>query len=354
MLPSFARAASDESEKKLGVVLVGLGSYASGQLGPALKETKHCKLVGVVTGEREKGLKWARKYDFPEKNVYGYDTMHQMADNPDIDIVYVVTPNALHAEHTIAAANAGKHVICEKPMAISVAECDQMIAACRKAKKKLSIGYRLHFDPYHVELMRLAKDPSFGPFTKMTGGFGFYMGQRVWRAQKKWSGGGPIMDLGVYVIQNACMAAGGITQPGGPFIAPVAVTGKLGPTTRPEVFADVDESITWTMEFADGARAEGKASYSDSYNEFRDEAAHGWAESTTAYTYGGLNMRTNRGALHYPHVHQQALQMDDFALCVKNNQESRVAGEMGRRDVAIIEAIYASARNGSKRTEVKV
>jgi glucose-fructose oxidoreductase len=354
MLPSLARAEQQSPEKKLGVVLVGLGGYSTGELAPALQQTKHCKLVGVVTGDHAKGLHWARKYGFPETSVYDYATMHRMADNPEIDIVYVVTPNALHAEHTVAAANAGKHVICEKPMAVSVAECDAMIAACRKAGKKLSIGYRLHFDPYHVELMRLAKDPSFGPYTNMRGGFAFYMPHRVWRAEKKLSGGGPIMDLGVYVIQNACMAAGGITSPGGPFIAPVAVTGKIGPTTRPDVFADVDESISWTLEFADGARAEGRSSYSDDYNEFHDEAVHGWAESTSAYGYRGLNLRTNRGALHYPRVNQQALQMDDFALCVIHNQESRVAGEMGRRDLAIIEAVYASAHNGGVRTEVKV
>ncbi len=334
--------------------MVGLGSYATGQLAPALRVTKNCRLVGVVTGDRAKGEKWSHRYGFPEKNIYSYDTMHQMADNPDIDIVYVVTPNALHAAHTIAAAKAGKHVICEKPMAISVAECDAMIAACRDAGKKLSIGYRLHFDPYHQELMRLAKDPTFGPYTKMTGGFAFVMGHRVWRAEKKLAGGGPIMDLGIYVIQNACMAAGGTTTGGGPLIAPVAVTAKEGPKTRPDVFADVEQSMTWTLEFGDGTRAEGKTSYDDSYNFFRDEAAHGWFEGDNAYSYRDLHARTNRGVLRFnPPVNQQALQMDDFAACVRNNEESRVGGQMGRRDLAIIEAIYASAANGGKRTEVK-
>src|SRR3954469_14761420 len=148
--------------KKLGIALCGLGNYARGQLAPALKLTQRCQLVGVVTGSREKGLQWAKDHGFPEKNIYHYDTMPQLADNRDIDIVYVVTPNALHAPHTIAAAKAGKHVICEKPMALNAAQCDTMIAACKAANVRLSIGYRLHFEPNTQELKRLAKEKDFG------------------------------------------------------------------------------------------------------------------------------------------------------------------------------------------------
>src|SRR5512142_2583683 len=170
--------------------------------------------------------------------------MQRLADNPDIDIVYVVTPNGLHAQHTIRAAKAGKHVISEKPMANTVAECDAMIAACRDAKVKLSIGYRLHFDPYHQELMRLARDKDFGAFTKMNGAFAFVMSTPQWRAEKKLAGGGPLMDLGIYVLHAACMAANGAT--------PVAVTAHEEPKQRPDFFRDVEETIRWRMEFADG------------------------------------------------------------------------------------------------------
>lgn len=356
LLASRTRAADTPPSRKLGVVLVGLGSYATTELAPALQLTRRCRLVGVVTGEpATKGRDWARRYGFPEKNIYTYDTMHRMADNPAIDIVYVVTPNALHARDTIAAAKAGKHVISEKPMAVNVAECDAMIAACRSAGVKLSIGYRLHFDPYHQELMRLARDPTFGPFTKINGGFAFVMGHKVWRAERKLAGGGPLMDLGIYVIQNACMAVGGPTSPGGPYVAPVAVTAREGPKTKPEMFADVEQSIQWTLEFADGAPATGRTSYADSYNEFHDDAAHGWFEAKNAFSYNGIRARTSRGPLHFdPPVNQQARQMDDFAECVLANRESRVSGEMGRRDLAIIEAIYASAAAGGRRTPVRV
>ena len=334
------------SGKKLGVTLVGLGNYSRGQLGPALKETKYCQLAGVVTGDPAKGAKWAKEYGFPATSVYGYDTMARLADNPAIDIVYVVTPNGLHAEHCIAAAKAGKHVICEKPMANTVAECDAIIAACRSTGVQLSIGYRLFFDPYHQELMRLAKDPAFGPVCKMEGDFGFVMNNRQWRATKKLAGGGPLMDLGVYLIQGGCMAAGGV--------APLAVTARFEPKTRPDFFVDVEEKISWSMEFPGGATCRAVTGYNHNRNQFRVEGPGGWMEfKQNAFMYHGLEVETNRGPLRYGRTNQQALQMDGFAQCLLTGRPTPVPGEMGRRDLTVVEAIYASAEAGGKRVEVK-
>ncbi len=338
--------ALDPTKKKLGVALVGLGSYSTGQLGPALKLTELCRLAGVVTGSHEKGAKWAKDFGFPESSIYHYDTMARLADNPDIDIVYVVTPNGLHAEHAIAAAKAGKHVISEKPMANNVADCDAMIAACKAARVKLSIGYRLHFDPFHEELRRLVRTQEFGPFMNLSGGFAFTMGNAQWRAEKKLAGGGPLMDLGVYVLQEACMAAGAV---------PVAITARELPKKRPEFFRDVEESLVWTMEFANGARCEAYTSYNDNRNDFRAEAKGGWFEIGPAYSYRGLRAATSRGpVVATPLASQQALQIDDFARCINEGRESRVPGEMGRRDLVMVEAIYASAAAGDKRQEIKI
>ncbi|HEX2854650.1 MAG TPA: Gfo/Idh/MocA family oxidoreductase [Opitutaceae bacterium] len=343
-LTSRLRAQDAPPGKKLGVALVGLGYYSRAELGPALKLTNHCRLAGVVTGDRAKGESWAKDHGFSEKSIYNYDTMARIADDPAIDIVYVVTPNSMHAEHTIAAAKAGKHVICEKPMAMSVAESDAMIAACRAAKVKLSIGYRLHFDPFHQELKRHAREKDWGPFMKMTGANGFTMGRKVWRAERKLAGGGPLMDMGVYCVHEACIAADGA--------APVAVTAREHPKTRPEIFADVEEGLDWTMEFANGAKAELMTSYSQSVGRFRAEAEKDWMNFQPAFGYRGIKVATSKGPLEIePVKSQQALQMDDFALCVQENRESRVPGEMGRRDMAIIEAIYAAAATG-KRTLV--
>ena len=185
-------------ERKLGVALMGLGLYSRGELGPALLKTKACRFAGVITGSRDKGAAFSRQYGFPEKNIWNYDTMHQIAGNPDIDVVNVVTPNGLHAEHTIKVAEAGKHVICEKPMASTVAECDAMMAACSKANVKLSIGYRLKFDPHHIELDRLAREKDFGLLNRLSGEHSWNLTQRAWRIEKSLSGGGPMMDVGIW------------------------------------------------------------------------------------------------------------------------------------------------------------
>src|SRR6188768_1327739 len=132
-------------DKKLGIALVGLGYYAEHLLAPALQETKNCYLAGIVTGTPEKKEKWKAQFNIPDKNCYTYQTFDQIADNKDIDIIYVVLPNSMHHEYVIRAAKAGKHVICEKPMSVSVKEAEEMIAACKKAKVKFSIGYRMHF-----------------------------------------------------------------------------------------------------------------------------------------------------------------------------------------------------------------
>lgn len=346
-LLTFPRHAAAQSSvrRKLGVALCGLGNYSRGQLGPALKLTQNCELRGVVTGSPEKGALWAESYGFPRTNIYHYDTMAQIADNPGINIVYVVTPNALHAQHVIAAAEAKKHVICEKPMAVSVAECDAMLAACRTNNVKLSIGYRLQFEPHYEELKRHAREKDWGAFTRMSGGHSFVLKQPQWRAERKLAGGGPLMDLGIYSIQAACMAAGDV--------APVAVSASERPKQRPEFFHDIEETIEWTVEFADGTRGDFSTSYNDILNRFRAEAAKGWIEFDPAYSYTGLKAVTQAGPLNLAvRSSQQAVQIDDFARCVHDDAPSRVAGEMGRRDMAIIEAIYASAAQGGKRIEI--
>lgn len=334
------------ANRKLGVALCGLGNYARGQLGPALKITQNCELRGVVTGSPEKGAAWAREYGFPKTSIYHYDTMGMLADNAEIDIVYIVTPNALHASHVISAAAAKKHVICEKPLAVSVAECDAMIVACRANNVMLSIGYRLQFEPHYEVLKRHARERDWGAFIQMRGGLSFVLSGPQWRAERRLAGGGPLMDIGIYPIQAACMAADG---------APVAVSARERPKRRPEFFRDVEEAIDWTMEFANGTRGDFSASYNDEANYFRAEAANGWIALEPAYSYAGLQAVTNAGPLNLAvPPSQQAVQMDDFARCVRDGLATRVPGEMGRRDMAIIEAIYASAAQGGKRVEVKV
>ncbi|GAB3297189.1 Gfo/Idh/MocA family protein [Hymenobacter tenuis] len=331
-----------QAGRQLGVALVGLGKYSTGQLAPALQETKLCKLAGIVTGTPAKAARWKKQYNLPDKNIYDYQTFDRIADNPDIDIVYVVLPVGMHAEFVERAARAGKHVICEKPMATSAEDCRRMIEAVKKAGKKLGIGYRLHHEPHHQEMMRLGQREVLGPIKSLVADNGFrFTNDTPWRVSKKLAGGGPLMDMGIYCVQGVIYTKGQL---------PVSVTAKLAPNLDPKgLFKEVEAGVNWQMQFADGAVAECRTSYAENLNSrLRAEAAKGWMELQPAFGYGGLEGRTSQGPMNLPNVPQQARQMDEFADCVLNNKVTRVPGEMGLRDVQILEAIYRAAETGQK------
>ncbi len=195
-------------------------------------------------------------------------------------------------------------------------------------------------------MMRLAREQDFGPFMKMTGDRGFVFGQRGWRIAKKLGGGGPMMDLGIYIVHGACMAANDA--------APVSVTAQEEPKTKPELFNEVEETIRWTMDFPNGAKCEAITSFNHSADKFRIEGAKGWMDfKEHTFTYRGIVCETSRGPLTYPAINQQAAQMDDFADCILMGHNTPVPGELGRRDISIIAAVYEAARTG-KRVKVKI
>jgi predicted dehydrogenase len=330
-------------ERKLGVALLGLGKYSTGQLAPALQQTKLCRLAGIVTGSPEKAAKWKQQYQLPDKNVYDYKTFDRIVDNPDIDIVYVVTPNALHAEYAVRAAQADKHVICEKPMATTVADARRMIEASKKAGKKLSIGYRLHFEPHNQAMMHLGQTKSYGPLKHLISDNGFRFGNDTpWRVSKALAGGGPLMDMGIYSLQGCIYTKGQV---------PIAVTAQFDAKTDAQLFKEVEAGLKWQLQFADGTTADCHTSYAETLaGRLRAEAANGWFELQPAFGYGGLAGSTsqNDGKLNLPNINQQAAQMDDFADCVLHNKPTRVPGEMGLRDVQLLLAIYRAAETGQK------
>ncbi|MES2882075.1 MAG: Gfo/Idh/MocA family oxidoreductase [Bacteroidota bacterium] len=335
------------NEGKLGVALVGLGGYAGGQLAPALLQTEHCYLAGIVTGTPAKEIVWKEKYGIAEKNIYNYKNFDSIKDNADIDIVYVVLPNAMHAEYSIRAAQAGKHVICEKPMALSVADCDKMIAACKKANRFLSIGYRLHYDPYNLEMVRLGTQKIYGDVKKMSSAFSFVAQKGIWRLDKKLSGGGPLMDLGIYCLQGVLYTTG---------MEPIAITAQKFPVSDKEKFIDVEETLTWQMEMPNGVIAECRSSYSENANFLKAEAEKATFELNPAFSYSGLRGKVSdirmpdgkEKTIDYPRLSQQSAQLDSIAQSIKNNRPSKTPGEMGRRDVKIIEAIYEAMNSGKK------
>lgn len=336
---SATRARAASSQKKLGVALCGLGGLSTNQIAPALQKTEHCRLAGIVTGSAGKVDEWRKKYDLPKRSVYTYDTMQRMADNDDIDIVYVVTPNALHLEHTVAAAKAGKHVYCEKPLEISVERCQQMIDACKAADRMLGTAYRCRFEPHNIECIRIAREQELGAVRIVEAGFGIDVGKPdQWRLKHALSGGGALMDVGVYALQASRYITGE---------EPVLVSATETKTDAVK-FKEVDETVAWTTTFPSGAMAYCTASFKvGGIKNFRANADRGWFELDPAYYYGGIKgSRSDGKPLSFPANDMFAAQLDDFARCVMEKRATIVPGEEGMRDVRIMTAIYESIRTG--------
>ena len=335
---ALSSLAACRPDKKLGIALVGLGGYSSGQLGPALQHTKNCYLAGIVTGTPAKAVQWSKKYNIPQKNIYNYQNFDDIAGNPDIDIVYIVLPVSMHKEFTIRGAKAGKHVLCEKPMALNAGDCREMIDACKKADRLLSIGYRLHFEPHTQEVMRLGQKQVFGKVTNIDTGNGFTFNgdPNAWRLKKAMAGGGGLMDMGIYSIQGSRYTLGE---------EPIAVKATQE-KTRPDFFKEVDETVFWELKFPGGAKVTGKSSYNNDWAYLRVTAEKGNFELEPAYGYGGLDGKINGKPMNIPNIIQQAAQMDDFATCVTLNKQSRVPGEEGLKDMKVVDAIYRSLDSG--------
>lgn len=324
--------------RKLGVAVVGLGSLTRSHILPALRKTKWCRLAGLVSGSRSGLRELAAKEKVPAGNCYTYDEFDRIADNPEVDFVFIVLPNSLHEEFTLRTARAGKHVLCEKPMANSVAECRRMIAGCEKAGVQLAIAYRCQFAPQHLECMRLAREKVYGKIKYIESSFGFRIGDhKQWRLNKALAGGGALMDVGNYVVQAARYLTGE---------EPSWVLATENKTDGVK-FREVDEMICWTMRFPSGAVANCSTNYVvDGIDRLWVGAERGWFELNPAFNYNRIEGRTCEGKMRFPQGDNFALQMDDFAGCIREGRRSRVSGEEGLRDMQVVEAIYRSIKSG--------
>lgn len=326
--------------KKLGVALVGLGYYSTDLLAPALQQTEYCELRGIVTGSPEKIPVWQKRYGIKEANVYNYENMHQIANNRDIDVIYIVVPTGLHAKYAIKAANTGKHVWCEKPMARTAEECQQIIDACNKNKVKLSIGYRMQHEKNTQQLMEWAKTKPYGGIKTVISEAGYNGGTiNPWKLKKE-MGGGAIYDMGVYSINAARYSTA---------LEPIAVTASQS-TNRPKIFDEVDETTSFKLEFPNGIIVDGKTSFGENLNNLEVNCNHGGYYLRPMQAYSGVRGKTSDGKILSPMgKNQQAVQMDDDALAIINNRKVLVPGEEGMKDIIIVEKINESAANASKR-----
>src|SRR5690554_3618736 len=327
---------------KLRVAIMGLGSYGT-RVADAMQSSKRSQLVGVISGTPSKIKDWQAKYNIPEKNCYNYENFDSIKDNPDIDAVYIITPNSLHHDQGIRVAKAGKHVICEKPMALNAKEGQEMIDACKKANVKLLVGYRMHFEANTLEIVRMRNEGEFGKTLFFQGLSGFIIGDpNQWRLDKRLAGGGAMMDIGIYSINGARYMLGE---------EPVWVTAQET-KNNPEKFKEgVDETIQFQMGFPSGAVASCLSTYSmNNLDRFFLNGDKGFAELPPATGYGPIKGRTHKGELKNPHVTHQTVQMDEMAGIILEGKEPLIPvdGEDGLKDLKIIDTIYEAIRTGKK------
>lgn len=327
----------------LRVAIMGLGSYGT-RVAEAMQSCKRAKLVGAISGTPAKIKAWKEKYNLPEKNCYNYETYDNIKNNKDIDAVYVITPNALHHDAVLRIAAAGKHVICEKPMAINAKEGREMVYACQKAGVKLLVGYRMHFEPNTLEIIRKRNAGEFGKIMFFQGLCGFRIGDPTqWRLNKSLSGGGAMMDIGIYAINGARYMTGE---------EPVWVTAQETKTDPVKFKKGVDETIQFQFGFPSGAVASCLSTYNMNYlDRFFLDGQNGFAELQPATGYGPIKGRTNKGEIPPSHVTHQTIQMDEMAEIILESKKPVVPvdGEEAVKDLVLIDAIYEVCKTGRKK-----
>jgi len=331
--PLFSKSKKD----KLGIALVGLGYYSTDLLAPALQLTQNCYLAGIVTGTPAKAETWKAKYNIPDKNIYNYQNFDQIANNPDIDIVYVVLPPSMHREFVVRASNAGKHVFCEKPMAPSVSDCQAMIDSCKKNKTKLAIGYRCQHDPNIQAMREVSKSQKLGKVRMVTSAAGYFDARTTHWKQNKKLGGGVMGDMGVYALQGARLATGE---------EPISVFAQAS-TTRPDIYKEVEETMMFMLDFPSGARAACQTSFGINMNHLRVDYEKGWLQLEPQSAYNGIKGSVSDGSIiNIPIQNQQAKQMDEDCAAILAGKDLMAPGEEGLRDIRVVEAIYKSVASG--------
>lgn len=329
-----------EQEKKVGYAIVGLGTLAMNQILPAFAECKRSKPVALVSGHPDKAKKTAAAFGIDEKAIYGYDNFDDIAKNDAIDVVYIVLPNSMHAEFTVRALKAKKHVLCEKPMAATAEECRQMIAAAKENDRQLMIAYRLHYESHHKKAIELVRT-RIGTLKT----FDAVNNQDVQAPNirlSKSTAGGPVGDVGVYCINASRYITGE---------EPTEVSAVANQPKDDPRFAEVPESVAWTMKFPSGVIATNTCSFGSA--EVRTMNAVGTKGSiamTNAFGYSGQRLMLKAEGMlsevQQPNVDHFMAEMDHFSECVAEKKPNRTPGEEGLQDMIIVEAIHRSAEEG--------
>lgn len=333
--------------RRIGYAVVGLGHLALEEILPALSSCKKSKLAALVSGSPEKLKKVAAQYGIAQENCYSYKTYDQIKNNKEVDVIYIVLPNGLHKEYVIRGAKAGKHILCEKPLANTSAECRDMIAACTGEGVKLMVAYRIHYQPHNRKLREMLQQKEFGiPKFVEAHNSQSTANPDHWRHKKALAGGGALPDIGLYCLNTTRFVLGE---------EPVEVFAYQYSTPGNPLFREIEELVSWQMRFPSGVIASCATDYDvHESRRYRVNCKTGWIDIDQAYAYKGQRLKTSRAdgkmkrseEITLAENNQFAEEMDHFSDCIMNNKKPYTPGEEGLQDHIIMEAIYQSAREG--------
>jgi predicted dehydrogenase len=329
--------------KPVGYAVVGMSSIAEGSVLPAFRNSKMSRLLALVSHDRARVDALAAKFGVKEEDRYVYENYDQCLRQPGVEAVYIASVNGAHAEQTIRAAAAGKHVLCEKPMANTVEDCQRMVEACRANRVRLMIAYRKYFEPASVALKKLVSSGELGRLRHI---FSSYteivhpVKARNWQLNRKMAGGGSLMDIGIYCVNGMRWIAGSY---------PVEATAHAW-NDDAKRFREVEDSICFRLAHADGLVCQGTSSYTAAAASFLQvHGENGWAALNPAFAFeeerrlfGKIKGRWFEET--FPVIDEFVLELDHFADCIRSGNEPEPDGVEGLQDIATVEAIYRSAR----------
>jgi len=333
-------------DRTIGYCIVGLGRISMQHFMPALKMSKKARVTALVSGHREKADRMAAEYGVASRNIYNYENYDQIVKNTDIDAVYIALPNSMHAEYTIRAAKAGKHVLCEKPMATTVEDARSMIRACEGAQRKLMIAYRCQYEPAHLRAVQLIREGKLGSIQSIESAFGFPIAPNEWRLDKKLAGGGPLMDVGIYCLNASRYLTGE---------EPSAVKGFSSVVDKDGRFAQVEETLSWTITFPGGVLANCTCTYgSQMPGYFRVRGSKGTMIMEPAFNYDKVHLSGQLAggeALDLspdePDPVQFLREAEHMVECILQNKEPKTSGQEGLRDMELMAQIYRDCEKKS-------
>jgi len=330
---------SKRGGRTIGYAVAGLGHIAQTAVLPAFKNAKNSRLVAIISDDEEKREKLSRKY---RCDAYSYDQYEECLRRDDVDAVYIALPNTMHAEYTVRAAQAGTHVLCEKPMATSESDCRRMITACDDAGVRLMIAYRLHFEPANLEAVKLVTSGRLGDARFFSSDFSYQVKPDNIRTQAQ-TGGGVLWDIGIYCINAARYL----------FRAePVEVTGFAARDADQRFDPGVEPGMSCLLRFGHEQLATFNVSFEAAPTAtYRLVGTRGDVCLDQAYEYQGerelvVTVDDKERTRTFPKTDQFGPELVYFSDCIVRDVEPEPSGEEGLADVRVIDALLRSAHDG--------